>query len=153
MFCTQKPISRVSYLIMTDATLFTLQLKGSHRVPVLICARSFAISTLKPSMARASDEKRGEKFGCEKKLEKNGLGKIWLGKLDVYIHIFVGVIFHLVPQHLSFGKLKCRIQSVMSSKLSWWLEWAPIQVQACHIKWDPRHRKSDPTRLNFPCPS
>ena len=96
----------------------------------------------------------GEKFGCEKKLEKNGLGKIWHGKLDVCIHIFVGVIFHLLPQHLSFGKLQCRIQSVMSSKLSWWLEWAPIQVlAACHIKWDPCHRKSDPTRLNFPCPS
>jgi len=75
MFCTQKPISRVSYLIMTDATLFTLQLKGSHRVPVLICARSFAISTLKPSMARASDEKRGGEIWVRKKA-----GKKWLGK-------------------------------------------------------------------------
>ena len=94
----------------------------------------------------------GRNLGAKKMAwEKFGLGKIWLGTLDVYIHFFVGVIFHLLPQHLSFGKLLYRIQSVMSSKLSWWLE--PIQVQACHIKWDPRHRKSNPTRLNFPCPS
>ena len=117
-FFTQKPISRVSYQIMTAATLFTLQLKGSHWVPALICARSFAISTLKPSMARASDEERGGEIWVRKKW----LGKNLVGKLDVYIHIFVGVIFHLLPQHLSFGKLQCRIQGVMSSKLSWWLE-------------------------------
>ena len=102
--------SDISSMTATNLPFRTSRLeKVRYGFPVLICARSLEISTLKPSMARASQEVtvflggRGGEILVQKKAVKKCLGKfwlrnIWLGNFDV--HIFVEVIFHLSSSNI-----------------------------------------------------